>query len=213
MRPQVRKIDPVKLNELLSEGKTQRECAAFFKCSDACISKETRRIRLGTVAVANLEMGHRVAKANLDTLGQLSKINRDANEILELMMKWQRGDKEALRILEGQVRKIKIGRGEKAEEITEYKFKDPRELALKAMGEIREQLRLQVDIMKTLHDVTAIAEFQKEVLSAIGEANKCSVCGGEIVCKKCGVVIDLRAQIIAALKQARALRSGVTFRP
>ncbi len=209
------KVDRNEYRRLRDEEKlTQAECARHFRVSEASISKIEREIRLGTTAVANLEMGHRVLAKNLDTLGQLSQINRDANEILNLMMKWQRGDDEALRIMESQIRKIKVGRGEKAEEITEYKFKDPREIALKAMAEIREQLRLQIEIMKTLHDVTAVAEFQKEVLTTIGEANKCPACGGEaIVCGKCGQKIDLRGLIIEKLKQARALRSGVQFRP
>jgi hypothetical protein len=81
------------------------------------------------------------------------------------------------------------------------------------MAEIREQLKLQIDIMKTLHDVTAIAEFQKEVLTVIGEANKSPCCEAEVVCGKCRQKIDLRSLIIEKLKQARALRAGVQFRP
>jgi transcriptional regulator with XRE-family HTH domain len=209
------RFDRVEVERLIrEEGYTQKQCADHFGVSEASISKARREVRAGMTTAVALEAGHKVLIHNLDTLGQLSKINKDANEILTLMMKWQRGDDEALRIMESQIRKIKIGRGEKAEEVTEYKFKDPREIALKAMGEIREQLRLQVDIMKTLHDVTAIAEFQKEVLTTIGEANKCPACGMElIVCGKCGQKIDLRSLIIEKLKQARALRAGVQFRP
>ena len=84
-------------------------------------------------------------------------------------MRWNRGDSEALQILESQVRKVKVKGSE--EEITEYRFKDPRELALRCMAEIRGQLNLQLDIFKTLYDVEAIAEFQKEVLSAIEEVS------------------------------------------
>jgi hypothetical protein len=80
------------------------------------------------------------------------------------------------------------------------------------MAGIREQLRLQVDIMKTLHDVTAIAEFQKEVLEVIGNANKSPCCQEEVVCRKCGQNVDLRSLIIKRLKEARALRSGVEFK-
>ena len=84
-------------------------------------------------------------------------------------MRWNKGDTEALQILESQVRKVKVKGSE--EEITEYRFKDPRELALRCMAEIRGQLNLQLDIFKTLYDVEAIAEFQKEVLSAIEEVS------------------------------------------
>ncbi len=53
------------------------------------------------------------------------------------------------------------------EEVAEYRFKDPRELALKAVAEIRGQLNLQLEIFKTLYDMAAVAEFQKEVLDSI----------------------------------------------
>jgi hypothetical protein len=109
-------------------------------------------------------------------------------------MKWNRGDEEALQILENQVRKVKVGRGENAQEITEYRMKDPRELALKAMQEIRGQLVLQLDIFKTLYDVSAVAEFQREVLEAIGE-----------------VAPDVRNRIVQRLKEGRTLRQSVDF--
>ena len=85
-----------------------------------------------------------------------------------------RGDKEALAILEAQ------GLGNK----------DHREVALKAMAEIRGQLRLQLEIFQTLYDVSAVAEFQKEVLTAIGE-----------------VAPSVRDQIIYRLQKARAIRA------
>jgi hypothetical protein len=117
----------------------------------------------------------------------LQKINENANELLDLLMRWNKGDDEALQILEGQVRKVKV-RGTE-EEITEYKFKDPRELALKAMAEIRAQLNLQLEIFKTLYDYKAVAEFQREVLTAIRE-----------------VAPDVRNRIIQNLKKAGAIQ-------
>jgi predicted transcriptional regulator len=90
------KFDRTEMNRLIQEeGYTQKQCADHFGVSEASISKAVREVRLGTTAVANLEAGHKVLAKNLDTLGQLSKINKDANEILTLMMKWQRGDDEA----------------------------------------------------------------------------------------------------------------------
>jgi hypothetical protein len=78
--------------------------------------------------------------------------------------------------------------------VTEYKFKDPRELALKAMAEIRGQLGLQLEIFKALYDMAAVAEFQKEVLEAIGNASP-----------------ELRDQIIHNLQKTRAIRSTLDF--
>ena len=57
---------------------------------------------------------------------------------------------------------VRVGKDE--EEVVEYKLKDPRELALKAMAEIRGQLKLQLEIFQALYDMKAVQEFQQEVL-------------------------------------------------
>lgn len=66
--------------------------------------------------------------------------------------------------------------------------------ALNAMREIRGQLSLQLEVFKTLYDIQAIADFQREVLDAIGEVNP-----------------DVRDRIIRRLKEGRALRAAVTI--
>jgi glycyl-tRNA synthetase alpha subunit len=66
--------------------------------------------------------------------------------------------------------------------------------ALKAMAEIRGQLNLELDIFKTLYDVQAIANFQQEVLDAIGEVSP-----------------TVREQIVTRLKEIRALRGSVSI--
>ena len=63
---------------------------------------------------------------------------------------------------------------------------------LKAMREIRGQLELQLEIFKTLYDVQAVADFQREVLTAIGEVDS-----------------GVRNRIINRLKEGRALRQSV----
>jgi len=105
-------------------------------------------------------------------------------------MRWNRGEDEALQILESQVRKVKIGRGEDAQEVTEYKFKDPRELALRAMAEIRGQLKLQLEIFQALYDMQAVQQFQAEVLEIIGSVDP-----------------EARDEIIRRLTERNALRS------
>jgi dsDNA-specific endonuclease/ATPase MutS2 len=109
-------------------------------------------------------------------------------------MDWQKGDGKALQILESQVSTKKIRVGDQEEFVKEFKFKDPRELALKAMAEIRGQLKLQLEIFQCLYDMKAVQEFQDEVLTAIGEASK-----------------DVRDRIIRNLSEKRAIRSVVKF--
>ena len=186
------RIDRVKLDQMIREGKPQREIAQFFRVTDGAISKAKNELKVAVVKNVALESAHKVVGKHLDTLSQLQKINEHANELLDLLMRWNRGDSEALQILESQVRKVKVKGSE--EEVAEYKFKDPRELALKAMQEIRGQLGLQLDIFKTLYDVQAVADFQREVLSAIGEVSP-----------------DVRDRIIKRLKEGRALRQSVSI--
>ena len=172
---------------MLSGGKSQREAAQVFGVTEGAISKVAKRLNIDVVRTVSLESAHKVVEKNLNTLDQLQKINAYANELLDLLMRWNKGDEVAIQILESQVRKVKVGKGE--DFVKEFKFKDPRELALKAMAEIRGQLELQLDIFKTLYDVEAAAEFQREVLEAIGE-----------------VSYDVRDKIIRTLKERKALR-------
>ena len=177
---------------MLRDGKPQSKIAQFFGVTEGAISKAKKELNVAVVKNVALESAHKVVAENLDAIAQLTKINRYANELLDLLMRWNRGDEGALQILESQVRKVKVRGSE--EEITEYRFKDPRELALKAMQEIRGQLSLQLDIFKTLYDVEAVAQFQKEVLTAIGEVSH-----------------DVRDRIIRRLKESRALRQSVSI--
>jgi len=67
---------------------------------------------------------------------------------------------------------------------------------IRVMGEIRMQLKLQMEIFQCLYDMEAVAEFQKAVLYAIGE-----------------VAPDVRDRIIQSLAQQRAIRSAVVVDP
>ncbi|MBE9572147.1 MAG: hypothetical protein IMF11_16080 [Proteobacteria bacterium] len=156
------------------------------------MSQAKKKLKISVVKNVALENAHKVVDKNLDAVQQLQKINQDANELLDLLMRWNRGDEAALQVLESQVRKVRIGKTEKF--VEKFKFKDPRELAIKAMAEIRGQLNLQLEIFKTLYDMDAIAEFQREVLNTIGE-----------------VAPDVRDRIIQRLKEGRSLRSAVSI--
>ena len=68
------------------------------------------------------------------------------------------------------------------------------DLKLRAMAEIRNQLRLQLDIFQSLYDMKAVQEFQGEVLTAIGEASP-----------------DVRDKIIRSLNEKQAIRSAIKF--
>jgi uncharacterized protein YerC len=188
------KIDKVKLSQLLRSGKAQREIAQVFGVTESAISKAKKELNLNVVKSVALENAHRVVDKNLNAVDPLQKINNHANWLLDVLMDWQKGDGKALQILESQVSTKKIRVGDQEEFVKEFKFKDPRELALKAMAEIRGQLKLQLEIFQCLYDMKAVQEFQDEVLTAIGEASK-----------------DVRDRIIRNLSEKRAIRSVVKF--
>jgi len=192
------KIDIDLLEEMLKKGRSQSECAAHFNVSQPAISMQAKKLGIAVkrhVAKSVVtERSPMVTTQRLDAIEQLQKINTNANELLDLCMGWQRGDKDALRILESQVKYVMVGSGEDVETVREFKFKDPRELALKAMAEIRNQLRLQLEIFKTLYNAEAVKEFQSELIALLGEVDQ-----------------DVRDEFIRRLREKGALRSILEF--
>ncbi len=186
------KFSDIKLKQLVNEGLNTTQIAKRLGVTKGAVSQRLKALKLAASKEVALVRAADVVRKELNAVEQLQKINDYANELLDLLMRWNRGDKEALQILESQVRTVKV-KGQE-EEITEYKFKDPRELALRAMQEIRGQLKLQLEIFQALYDAQAIAEFQKEVLTEIGNASP-----------------ETRDQIIRNLKERRAIRSTLEF--
>lgn len=187
-------IDTVILNKMLSSGKTSKECAEHFGVSPAAISKAKKNLDIAVVKNVAMENAHRIVDKNLNAVDQLQKINDHANWLLDHLMRWIKGDEAAIQVLEKNARLVNVGTKEEPEMVTEYKFSDPHVTAIKAMGEIRGQLKLQLDIFQTLYDMKAVQEFQEEVLTAIGDTAP-----------------DVRDRIIHNLAQKRAIRSAVRF--
>ncbi|MGO8943398.1 MAG: hypothetical protein ACLQJ7_06960 [Syntrophobacteraceae bacterium] len=182
------RIDDKQLVQLIRNGDTATEAARKMGVSQQAVSQRLKALDIAIYRNVAIRSAQKIVDREINALDQLQKINRDANELLDLLMRWNRGEDEALRILESQVRKIKV-RGQE-EEISEYKFKDPRELALKAMQEIRGQLKLQLEILQALFDMKAVEQFQAEVLEVIGS-----------------VSTEARDEIIRRLTERNALRS------
>ncbi|MFZ0927279.1 MAG: hypothetical protein WAN11_01685 [Syntrophobacteraceae bacterium] len=185
-----RRIDDEQLAQLIRDGDTVTGIARKMGMSKATVSRRLKQLNIAINRNVSIRAAHKIVDREINTLDQLQKINRNANEILDLLMRWNRGDKEAIQVLESQVRKIKV-RG-KEEEISGYKFRDPRELALRAMHEIREQLKLQVEIFQSLFDMKATQQFQTEVMEVIGS-----------------VSTEARDEIRRRLTEINALRSAL----
>lgn len=188
------RISKEALQKCLEGGLSVTETARQLGVTKGAISKRAKALRITLKGKTSKDVvlfhAGEIVTREINAVDQLHKINSHANELLDLLMRWNRGDSEALQILESQVRKVRV-RGTD-QELTEYRFKDPRELAFRAMAEIREQLRLQFEMMKALYDMENVAAFQDEVLTAIGE-----------------VAPDVRKQIIENLRKRGAIRKVI----
>jgi hypothetical protein len=189
-------ISIVQLEKLVRQGNGVSQIAKKMGVTKGAISKKLKALNVAVTKDVSLHHAGDIVERKIDAIEQLQKINDYANELLDLLMRWNRGDAVALQVLESQAATKKVRVGDKAESVRQYKFKDPRELALKAMQEIRGQLNLQLDIFNTLYDMAAVAEFQKEVLEAIENASP-----------------ELRDQIVRNLQKARVVRSTLEFSP
>ena len=116
------RIDRVKLNQMLKAGKSQKAIAQVFGVTESAISKAKKELNITVIKNVALENAHRVVDKNLDAIDQLQKINQNANEILDLLMRWGRGDDAALQILESQ-KKVRVGKDE--EEVANINSRTP----------------------------------------------------------------------------------------
>jgi hypothetical protein len=185
-----RTIDPGEVERLRSAGLNGAEIAKSFGVTEGAISKVLKKLNLAVKQHPILQDTTSIMEARLDMAGQLMKINNTANELLDLVMSWARGDKVALQVLESRIADKKVRVGDKIAWVKEFKMKDPREIALRAMAEIRGQIHLQMEIVQGIADMEEMAAFQKEVLDAIGSVSP-----------------EIRKQIIERLKERRFLRS------
>jgi len=189
-----KKISFIELEQLVREGNNVSQIAQKLGVTKGAVSKALKKLNVAINKDLALRSAPEVVDRNIDAIDQLQKINDYANELLDLLMRWGKGDEEALQILESQVATKKVRVGKKIEFVKEFKMKDPRELALKAMAEIRGQLNLQLELFKCLYDIEAVKQFQEEVLGAINEVSP-----------------EVRDRILHKLTERRAIRSTIDF--
>jgi hypothetical protein len=187
------KIDRIKLNQMLRDGKSQKAAAAAMGVSEAAISKAKKELNINVVKSVALENAHRVVDKNLKTVDQLQKVNQVANQLLDELTGEDQVIDRMVKAVEGSL--VYEGDPVKQKEYIRrvvLRVNQDRNTALKACAEIRGQLKLQLEIFQTLYDMKAVQEFQEEVLTAIGEASP-----------------DVRNQIINRLSQKRAIRTAI----
>ena len=180
MRPP--KINDHKLLRLIDrQGMNQTEAAKELGVSRQAMSRRLQEIRGKTTKVIVAKKIEKVVEQKIDIIDQLQKINSDANEILDLLMRWGRGDKEAIQILEKKPAKL-------------HRMNDPHELALKAMAEIRNQLMLQFKILGSLYSLQKAEKFQKTVVDILGDVDP-----------------EIRMEVIRRLQAEHSIRSVLRY--
>ena len=158
------KIDKYKLIQLLGERKTLTECADILGVSLAAVSRMRKTLELPDAVSKNVA---------------LEAAPKIVAKHLDCIQQLQDINAEARKVLDN---------------LSGSQDKLDRQLVLKACAEVRKQLSLQLDIFHLMYDMTAIADFQREVLSVIGE------CAPEV-----------RDEIVKRLKEANAVRAAVQF--
>ena len=95
------KINDHKLLRLIDkDGLSQSAAAKKIGVSRQAVNKRLQEIRGKTTKVVVAKKLEQVVDHKIDAIEQLTKINEYANEILDLLMRWNRGDDEALQVLE-----------------------------------------------------------------------------------------------------------------
>lgn len=181
------KIDKRKLHHMLRMGKSQTACAKYFGVSASAINQAKKNLTLGISKNITLETGAIIVSESIDTLSQLKKINGRTNKLIDLITAWIDGEQDAIETLKRHHRLGEIG-GKKGNRA--ISFKDPKEILLMAIREVRGQLKLSLEIYESLYNMRTIQEFQQEVLNVISEQNP-----------------EVRNEIVRRLQQRHAIRS------
>lgn len=176
-----RKIDPVKFEELKRKGWAKHKIAKFFNCSRAAVTQYENKLKRGLLVEA-AGVAPQIIAREIRATDQMLKINQKANVLLDSLEVETEND-------EGKV---------------VMKIADPN-LYLKTMAEIRNQLRLQMDLLSMLYDAKAVKEFQDTIIEVLDNV--------EARCPKCGHKFNsgIKERAVSALRRKNAVRAAVAF--
>ncbi len=163
------KFSDEELIPLVEAGLTVTEIARRLNVSKGAVSQRLKRLKLAVAKDICLRSAGEIVRGEINALHQFQSMNEKANELLERALDSLGADDPSC--AEGA---------------------DSREIALKIMREIRGQLKLHTHMIESLNNMKMVADFQTEVLEAVGEASP-----------------DLRERIVKKLRERRAVRSGI----
>src|SRR5208283_2435685 len=97
------RIDEKQLLQLIRNGVTVLEVARRMGVSNQAVYKRLKVLNIAINRNVTIRSARKIVDREINALDQLQKINRDANELLDLLMRWNRGEDAALQVLESQV--------------------------------------------------------------------------------------------------------------
>ncbi len=152
----VKKISDARILKLMEKENNQAKVAARLGITPAAVCKRLKKIGFQKTMILSTKEAENAVGKGLSAVGQLKKINESALNMLSQ--------------LEEEIQAI----DEKEDESEDSPFKknardSKRQLLLQNLKEIREQVKTQMDIMKTLYDLKAMEEFQQEVIHCVNE--------------------------------------------
>lgn len=163
------KINPGLLQRWTDQGKTQTWIAMQFNCSVQAVSKAVKRLGHAKARYA-VEDGLRPAvEHKMDAIQQLNNANRVANKLLDLLERWSDGDDVALQVLESQTKAVNVGTRQEPRFMDVVNMKDPRELMVRVLGEIRMQITVALDIQKTMFQIEEVKGVLDSIIRIIQE--------------------------------------------
>jgi DNA-binding Lrp family transcriptional regulator len=165
------------LVEYASKGMTYRQIAKKDGTTPANISQRLKRLKKKAVIhiARDEKRGDAITKHNLDAGEQLTKISFHVNQLLDQATS-EEGEINRLVAIAG----IELERDKEDSDpkITQdllrdivTEFHNNQDIIFRASAEIREQIRLQLDIFKVWYSHQAIQEFQRIVLDAVGSVD------------------------------------------
>jgi len=189
-----RKIDHVVMADMLRRNKSVKEVAERFGVGTVAVYKAKERLKSNVTKNLALENAGRIVNKSLNAVDQLEKINDVTNRLLDELT----GEVRLRDHMVSAVEKV-LGCGEdenirdRIRDVIDRVNKD-KNTAIKACAEIRNQLKLQLDIFHLLYDMRAVEEFQNEVLDVIGELNP-----------------NARDRIVRGLVKKRVIRGAISW--
>lgn len=159
-----RKFSDLELGERIREGKDVKEIAAEFGVSPRAVYKRAKQLKLNIGKEIVLNQAGVIVKQEINAAEQLLKINETANGLLDLLIEAVQADGEDQK---EKLKKLQPLLGEKASIL---------DALVKIKAEIRQQLRLMMDIWKVKFDTEQLAEVQQTILEEIGaESPECRI--------------------------------------